>query len=73
MLKLPKLVFARDYHDFDFFDHAYGQLGLKLKIEELGLDDSRGVYVALVYSGRKPAKKVVDELLTALHVEFGRD
>ncbi len=70
MLKLPKLLFARDYHDFDFMDNAYGQLGLRLKIEELGLDVSRGEYVGVVYSGRRPAKKKIEELLTSLHVEF---
>jgi hypothetical protein len=70
MITLPTLVFARDYHEFSFMEDAYKQIGLKVKVEELGLDYDRGDYVGLVFKGRAPAKAKIDALVKKFQVEF---
>ena len=70
MVTLPTLVFARDYHEFSFMQDAYRQIGLKVKVEELGLNDNTRDYVALVFKGRAPAPAKIDALLKKFDVVF---
>jgi hypothetical protein len=62
-LILPRLVLTHDYHDFPTMEDAYKQIGLTLKVKEVGFDGSRGKYVGIVYSGRRPSKSIVADLL----------
>jgi hypothetical protein len=70
MVKLPTLVYARDYHDFDFMKDAYDQLKMNVKVEELGFDDHSYEYVGLVFKGRRPSKAKIDALLKKFDVVF---
>lgn len=63
MEKYLNIVFAHDYHDFYTMEDAYKQIGLTLKIKEVGFDGSRGKYVGIVYTGRRPSKSIVSALL----------
>ena len=68
MMKLPTLVYARDYHDFSFMKSAYDQLKLGVRVEEIGLDENTLDYVAVVYKGRYPSKKNISKLLEKFDV-----
>lgn len=60
-VRLPVVVFEEDYHGFRVLqDHLTKIFKRKITVEELGVDFG-GRYVALVYSGRKPAKAVIDK------------
>lgn len=70
MLNLPKLVRASDYHDFWFMQDTLNQIGLKLKVWILGLEEGTGQYVGVVYSGRRPAKMKIEALLSKKKIEL---
>jgi hypothetical protein len=61
--KYLNIVFAYDYHDFSTMEDAYKQIGLTLKVKEVGFDAHHGRYVGVVYTGRRPTKSIVTALL----------
>lgn len=50
------VVEVQDYHDFDNFQDAYEQIGLKTKYIELNIPG----YFACFYIGKKPSKFIKD-------------
>jgi hypothetical protein len=49
-LKLPSRVTVRDYHEFDSISETFKQIGLKVKVKEIGF--AYGDYIGIVYTGR---------------------
>ncbi len=45
---LPTKIEASDYHEFSFYEKAYEEIGLPIKVDEIGVCDQK--YVAIVYS-----------------------
>jgi hypothetical protein len=56
---LPKMVWARDYHDFTFMEDAYRQLGLAVVVEEVAFYDMS--YHAVVHLNTPEHRLAVDE------------
>lgn len=48
--RIPRLLFAEQRHDFDLVRQTFKQIGLRVKIEEVGYDERSGLYVALAYN-----------------------
>jgi hypothetical protein len=72
--KLPTLVLANDYHEFQFIQNTFEDVGLSLKVEELGFDyGGTFSYVGLVYAGKRPAKKRIDQLVAKEGISFEDD
>lgn len=71
-LNLPKLIFADDYHDFGAFQMMLkGLFGKKHpKVSEINGLSYNGQYVAIVYEGKKPTKKVLNKILSENKVEI---
>lgn len=63
-ITLPRLVFARDYHEFDKMQAQYNQIIDKgfVYVIELGLDET-GRYVGLVYTKKRPTEGEINQLL----------
>ena len=63
-IKLPQLIFVDDYHEFRYLEE-YLNLILnkpKIKIVEISFDQDQGQYVGIVYSGKKPTRKILQKL-----------
>lgn len=67
-LKLPVIVEADDYHDFDYVVRLLKQFGVKLKFHEIGC---AGLYYAVFYEGKKPSNATLEKLLVKDH-EFDK-
>lgn len=62
MFTLPVLVTEDDYHGFSILEEHLNKIFCsKITVEELGLNTS-GLYVGMVYLGRRPKASVVAEL-----------
>jgi hypothetical protein len=55
-LKLPGVLKVRDYHEFYQAEDFFKQLGLKIRIQDLGVYCAE--YVGIVYVGPKTNPKV---------------
>ena len=62
-LKLPALVFADDYHEFDHiaYNMNYIVTGGKIRFHEIGC--SWGDYIGVAYTGRRPSKATIKEMV----------
>ena len=69
-LKLPNIVRAEDYHEFYGIQEKINGLVARGKVTVAELGFSERMYVGLVYTGRKPAKAVVAELLKRHKIEL---
>lgn len=49
-LTLPQSIEVSDYHEFDSINDLFKQIGLKVKVKEIGFYD--GYYTGIVYTGR---------------------
>lgn len=61
-LALPKLITADDYHCFRDYEHMLKQIDKKLRCVEVGFDEDRGRYIAVVYTGPKPSEAEIAQL-----------
>lgn len=62
-LKLPRLVTANDYHEFADIQRLLRIVtDRKVHVYEVGFDVDYSEYVAVVYVGRKPSKRVIGQL-----------
>jgi len=61
-ISLPTIVEANDYHEFGAAEYFFEQIGLKVKVEEVGF---AGKYRAIVYKAKnaeyKKLKKALDK------------
>ena len=65
-LDLPKLIEADDYHDFDYFERQFQEANSKIKCREIGFiwrQPPLGTYLGVIYTGRKPSKKKLQEMI----------
>ena len=59
--RLPVVVEEPDYHGFEVLQrHLNTIFAQKIAVEEIGITEY-GSYVAVVYSGRRPAQSVFDK------------
>lgn len=67
-MDLPTTILVHDYHDFDYIEDSFRQMGLKLKIVEAGFYDC--LYVGIVYQ-----KKDADfrKLLKEIKIESDKE
>lgn len=77
---LPRVIFARDYHEFaadaDFMTRLqpkakYGLNPLKIKTVEIGMAGT--MYVGVMYAGHKPGKNEINRFLKMEGVELELD
>lgn len=69
--ELPTLTFVADYHEFDMLTEQFEQIGLPLKVEEIGFDERNTLpYVGIVYAGKFPSKAKIADLLKKYDVKF---
>ena len=63
-IELPTIISVHDYHDFDYIEDTFEQIGLKLKVEEAGFYDCQ--YIGIVYQ-KKDAdfKKLLKQIKAA--------
>ena len=55
-LSLPKLITVDDYHEFDSAKDLFKQIGLPVKVKEIGF--LGGSYIGIVYEGKLTDPKV---------------
>jgi hypothetical protein len=60
-INLPRLIRARDYHDFEVIESMIKRLGIKVVITEVGFD---GEYLGLAHTGSENHLTLVSELQT---------
>lgn len=65
---IPKVFWVEDYHEIDDYEKVFKSSNPKIKVVEIdsgyaedGPDYS--VYWGLIYSGKKPNKKIINEML----------
>lgn len=66
IVNLPAVISANDYHEFDQAEYFFRQIGLKVKVEEIGLGNG-GEYNAIVYKRKDAAYKKLKKLLEEEH------
>jgi len=55
-IKVPTTVTCNDYHEFYAIQYYYDALGLKVKVEEIGVGE-HGLYIGIVYLKKNQAYK----------------
>lgn len=73
-IQLPRLVTVDDYHEFpELSRHMIKMSNHRgVKVSEVGFDEDSGLYVGVVYVGRKPSKRVIDQLAHIQRISWGR-
>lgn len=71
IVELPKIIYADDYHDFNyFFTSVIKPLIKNAKVEELGLDIESQQYVGIVYIGKIPSDSEIDIILKSNNIKL---
>ena len=68
-IELPKIIEARDYHEFDSLKYMLNQqfdVDHFIKFEEISAEVP---YVAVFYTGQKPDKSGIDKMLKEKGIE----
>lgn len=52
-----------DYHDIGWLNDLFKEVGVDYKVYERDYDDNAAVYIGVIYSGPKPSKKEVTQLV----------
>lgn len=74
MLNLPRLVKARDYHDFSYMEDVIRSVSeRKVHVKEVGFDYDHGDYVGIAYVGRMPSKRVIGQLAHIQKISWGQE
>lgn len=69
IIELPKIIWADDYHDFNYFSTSVIKPLIKdAKVEELGYDTELRQYVGIVFIGKMPSDSEIDILLKSNNI-----
>ena len=62
-VKLPKEIAVIDYHEFDSVGDYLRQIGLKVKVEEVGFNYHTGKYIGMIFEKKTAeVKKAINAL-----------